>query len=98
MGRVRSGKGGRGAETHAAAAVQATIDEKAAEELKKVAASNPPTHPVQTVQAVQPENKHDEEGDLPYRYWHSQGARRRQKHANRANQLLSLSPHKPRSV
>ena len=81
--------------TQAAAAVQTKIDEKVAEELKKVAASNIPTQPVQTVQTVQAtyrllqlEKTNDGDGDL-VSSWHSQGARRRQQHAERATQLLT---------
>ena len=67
-------------ETQAAAAVQAKIDEKVAEELKKVAPSN------LRAQAVQPnkKKKYGGGGLSSSRSGHSsQGARRRAKHAER---------------
>ena len=74
-------------EQRVAATVQAKIDEKVAAELKKVAPSNPP----QAVQAVQPDKKgKDGDGDLlSSRSGSSQGARRRAKHAERAQDLLT---------
>ena len=74
------------AETQAAAAVQAKIDEKVAEELKKVAPSN------LSEQAVHPDKRgKDGDGDLSSsRSGHSsQGARRRAKHAERAQDLIT---------
>ena len=50
-------------EKQSATAVEAKIDEKVTEELKKVAPSNPP---VQPTQAVQPDKK-DEDGGLTSR-------------------------------
>ena len=65
----------------------AKIGEKVASELKKVAPSNPPAQPV----AGQPEKKKtDGDSDLSSsRSGPSQGARRRQKHAERAHGLLT---------
>ena len=73
-------------EKQAAAAVQARIDEKVAEEVKKVAPSNPPVQPV----AGQTEKKTDGDGDCSSsRSGSSQGARRRAKHAERTNDLVT---------
>ena len=75
-------------ETQAAEVVQATIDENVAEEMKKVAPSNPPAQPV----AGQPEKKRNLNGDgdlSSSRSGSSQGASRRQKHAERATDLLT---------
>ena len=62
-------------ETQAAAAVHAKIDGKVAEELKKVAPSNLPTQPVQTVHAAQPEKNNDYgDGDLMQMWLRCKGA------------------------
>ena len=75
-------------EQQAASAVQAKIDEKVAEALKTFAPSNPPA---QAVQSVQPDKKKpDGDGDLSSsRSGSSQGARRRAKQAERAQDLLT---------
>ena len=69
-------------EKQAAALVQAKIDEKVAEELKKVAPG--------ALHAPSEREKKDGDGDLSStRSGSSQGARRRAKHAERANDLLT---------
>ena len=69
-------------EKQAAALVQAKIDEKVAEELKKVAPG--------ALHAPSEKEKKDGDGDLSStRSGSSQGARRRAKHADRANDLLT---------
>ena len=73
-------------EKQAAALVQTKIDEKLAEEMEKVAPGYLPVQPG----AVPPEKKHDGDSYLsPSRSGSSQGARRRAKHAERANELLT---------
>ena len=71
------------AEKQAAELVQAKIDEKVAEELKKVA-------PGALHAPSEKEGGKDGDGDLSSsRSGSSQGARRRAKHAERANDLLT---------
>ena len=73
-------------EEQAAALVQAKIDEKVADEMKKVAPGYLPVQPG----AAPPETKIDGDGDLSSsRSGSSQGARRRAKHAERADELLT---------
>ena len=74
-------------EKQAAALVRTKIDERVAEEMKKVAPGYLHTQPG----AVPPETtKKDGDGDLlSSRSGSSQGARRRAKHAERANELLT---------